>query len=120
MAAPTMYSDEELYQQTGSWEAAAALRDEQNNALNQYNWNQPAEVDYFAQQFGPDTYGVASLVNDPGAAVTVSAPAAAASLPTYESVYDVFGGRDATNDLITTFRNMGLSEDTIASVLQQD
>ena len=33
-------SDEELYQQTGSWEAAAALRDEQNNALNQYNWSQ--------------------------------------------------------------------------------
>jgi len=43
MAAPTMYSDEELYQQTGSWEAAAALRDAQNNALNQYNWSQQAD-----------------------------------------------------------------------------
>ena len=110
MAAPTVLSDEELYQQTGSWEAAAALRDEQNNALNQYNWSQQAAA-------APTNTGIASLVNDPGAAVTVSAPAAVASLPTYESVYDVFGGRDATNDLITTFRNMGLSEHAIATVL---
>jgi len=48
--APTMLSDEELYQQTGSWEAAAAARDAQNNALNQYNWAQQAAaaapVDY--------------------------------------------------------------------------
>lgn len=42
--APRVMSDEELFQQTGSWEAAAALRDEQNNALNQYNWSQPAAV----------------------------------------------------------------------------
>jgi len=42
--APKVMSDEELYQLTGSWEAAAALRDEQNNALNQYNWSQPAAV----------------------------------------------------------------------------
>ena len=40
--APTVMSDEDLYQQTGSWDAAAALRDQQNNALNQYNWSQPA------------------------------------------------------------------------------
>ena len=40
--APKMLSDEELYQQTGSWEAAAAARDAQNNALNQYNWAQQA------------------------------------------------------------------------------
>jgi len=39
---PTMLSDEELYQKTGSWEEAARLRDEQNNALNQYNWAQAA------------------------------------------------------------------------------
>ena len=36
MAAPIVMSDEQLFQLTGSWEAAAALRDEQNNALNQY------------------------------------------------------------------------------------
>jgi len=37
-------SDEDLYQLTGSWEDAAALRDEQNNAINQYDWSQPAAV----------------------------------------------------------------------------
>jgi hypothetical protein len=34
---PTMLSDEQLYQKTGSWEAAAAERDNQNRALNIYN-----------------------------------------------------------------------------------
>ena len=34
--APTMLSDEQLYQKTGSWEAAAAARDEQNRAANIY------------------------------------------------------------------------------------
>lgn len=42
MAAPQVLSDEQLYQLTGSWEAAAALRDEQNRALNEYNWSQEA------------------------------------------------------------------------------
>jgi hypothetical protein len=42
MAAPKMYSDEELFLQTGSWDEAAKLRDAQNNALNQYNWSQQA------------------------------------------------------------------------------
>lgn len=40
MAAPQVLSDEQLFQLTGSWEAAAALRDEQNRALNEYNWSQ--------------------------------------------------------------------------------
>jgi len=42
MAAPIVQSDEELFQLTGSWEAAAALRDEQYNALNDFNNSQPA------------------------------------------------------------------------------
>lgn len=33
-----IYTDEEFFQQTGSWEEAAALRDAQNNAINQANW----------------------------------------------------------------------------------
>ena len=37
-----MLSAEDLFKQTGSWEAAAAARDAQNNALNQYNWQQQA------------------------------------------------------------------------------
>jgi hypothetical protein len=47
---PEMLTDEQLFQKTGSWEAAAAARDAQNNALNQYNWAQQAAaatpVDY--------------------------------------------------------------------------
>ena len=39
---PTALTDEQLFQKTGSWEAAAAARDAQNNALNQYNWQQQA------------------------------------------------------------------------------
>lgn len=34
---PPTLTDEQLYQKTGSWEAAAAARDEQNRALNEYN-----------------------------------------------------------------------------------
>ena len=40
MAAPQILSDEQLFQLTGSWEEAAALRDAQNIALNEYNWAQ--------------------------------------------------------------------------------
>ena len=35
----------------------------------------------------------------------------------YSSIYDVFGGEGATNDLIATFRSMGLDDATIDSVL---
>jgi hypothetical protein len=67
--APTMLSDEELYQKTGSWEAAAAARDAQNNALNQYNWSQQAAAAaptpaYFTQNpdvasaFAQNSYGM--------------------------------------------------------------
>ena len=34
---PAMLTDEQLYQKTGSWEAAAAARDQQNRALNIFN-----------------------------------------------------------------------------------
>ena len=59
MAAPIVNSAEELFQLTGSWEAAAALRDAQNNALNQYNWSQQAaqQQSYQPSNGGYDTYG---------------------------------------------------------------
>jgi hypothetical protein len=41
---PEMLTDEQLYQKTGSWEAAAAARDAQNNAMNQYTWQQQADA----------------------------------------------------------------------------
>jgi len=34
---PKIFTDEELFQQTGDWNKAAALRDQQNVALSQYN-----------------------------------------------------------------------------------
>lgn len=42
MAAPIVMSDEDLFALTGDWNAAAALRDQQNRALNEYLWSQPA------------------------------------------------------------------------------
>lgn len=59
MAAPIVNSAEELFKLTGSWEAAAALRDAQNNALNQYNWSQQAaqQQSYQPSNGGYDTYG---------------------------------------------------------------
>jgi len=42
MAAPIVMSDEDLFALTGDWNAAAALRDAQNKALNEYNWSQSA------------------------------------------------------------------------------
>ena len=41
---PTVQSDTDLFAQTGDWNKAAAIRDEQNNALNAYNWQQQAEA----------------------------------------------------------------------------
>ena len=41
---PAMLTDEQLYQKTGDWKEAAALRDAQNNALNAYNWQQQADA----------------------------------------------------------------------------
>jgi hypothetical protein len=40
---PKMLTDEQLYQNTGSWDAAAAARDAQNNAMNQYTWDQQGQ-----------------------------------------------------------------------------
>jgi hypothetical protein len=95
-------------------------------------------IDYFAQQFGEDVFedtapadtGIATLTNNTQAADTsantgiatvtnnTSADTSAdTSAFNYESVYDVFGGEDATNDLIATFRSMGLDDNAIASVL---
>jgi len=53
-------------------------------------------IDYFAQQFGEDTY------EDTGY---------------YADLYDVFGGKDATFDLIDTIRSMGLDQAAIDTVL---
>lgn len=41
---PTVMADKDLFTQTGDWNKAAALRDEQINAVNAYNWQQQADA----------------------------------------------------------------------------
>jgi hypothetical protein len=41
---PTVMADKDLFTQTGDWNKAAALRDEQINAVNTYNWQQQADA----------------------------------------------------------------------------
>jgi len=41
---PTVMADKDLFTQTGDWNKAAALRDEQTNALNAYNNQQAADA----------------------------------------------------------------------------
>jgi hypothetical protein len=77
-----MYSDEELYQQTGSWEAAAALRDDQNRALNEYNWSQPAApAAVVTPQPVQNAFGVANYAQAMEPADQAEPPTGIASLP---------------------------------------
>jgi hypothetical protein len=83
MAAPIVLSDEQLFQLTGSWEAAAALRDEQNNALNQYNWSQAAPAVEAAAPVAPTLSApVAGLLDLPTVAPVDEPPAAPIDEPT--------------------------------------
>jgi hypothetical protein len=83
MAAPIVLSDEQLFQLTGSWEAAAALRDEQNNALNQYNWSQAAPAVEAAAPVAPTLSApVAGLLDFPTVAPVDEPPAAPIDEPT--------------------------------------
>ena len=55
-------------------------------------------------------------VQTPVVTLTTPTPAADTSTFNYESVYDTFGGKDATNALIAQIRAMGLSDSQIAEV----
>jgi lysophospholipase L1-like esterase len=50
-------------------------------------------------------------------AAPAAAPAAVASLPSYENAYSAFGGKEGTDSLLAQLRGMGLSEDNIDSSL---
>ena len=52
----------------------------------------------------------------PTPVVTVATPTSVTSSFNYESVYDAFGGKDATDALVAEFRAMGLSDSQIAEV----
>jgi hypothetical protein len=72
---PAMLSDEALYQQTGSWEAAAAARDAQNNAQNAYNWQQQADARDQAARASNVASDAAKLATAVGSNTNVPTPA---------------------------------------------
>jgi len=96
---PTALTDEQLFQKTGSWEAAAAARDAQNNALNQYNWQQQAAA--------------ANAANAAKLNTTAADYVKAASLPTETTADFISGANTAgiglTQPLATALQNSGLS-----------
>jgi len=126
--APAMLSDEQLFQKTGSWEAAAAARDAQNNALNQYNWAQQAAAPIAQVQAAPAAQAQAG-------ATQTAAPAAV--VPDASNWWEKQpGGVNAmydyiNNQLNTTFKNAtdaqvdaamkqyGISNEDVAGALRR-
>ena len=107
--APQILSDEQLYQKTGSWEAAAAARDEQNRALNIYN-----DAQRLAAAVNPAPQ---AQVQTQAAPVNLGQSAAdyvrSAATPTTTTEQFVTGAQQAgiglTQPLQTALANSGLS-----------
>ena len=113
---PKMLTDEQLYQKTGSWEAAAAARDQQNRGMNIYN-----DFQNLAKTIGvaPPTQAVAIPgvvdVTKPGQYVTDPATGKAVALSAYSPGFDpnnaitktylgelaAKGGTDTTSQMFT-------------------
>ena len=113
---PKMLTDEQLYQKTGSWEAAAAARDDQNRGMNIYN-----DFQNLAKTIGvaPPTQAVAIPgvvdVTKPGQYVTDPATGKAVALSAYSPGFDpnnaitktylgelaAKGGTDTTSQMFT-------------------
>ena len=119
---PAMLSDEQLFQKTGSWEAAAAARDQQNRALNIYNDAQRLATAVGAT--GPTQASAIPGVVDvtkPGQYVTDPATGKAVALSAYSAGFDPNnkitqtylgelaskGGTDSTSQF---FNQMGASQ----------
>lgn len=119
---PAMLTDEQLYQQTGSWEAAAAARDQQNRALNIYNDAQrlATAVGATAPTQAVAVPGVVDTTK-PGQYVTDPATGNAVALSAYSPGFDpnnkltqtylgelaAKGGTDTTSQM---FNQMGASQ----------
>jgi hypothetical protein len=119
---PATLTDEQLFQKTGSWEAAAAARDQQNRALNIYN---DAQKLYTASGAAPATQASAIPgvvdVTQPGQYVTDPATGKAVALSAYSAGFDpnnkiaqtylgelaAGGGKDTTSQM---FNQMGASQ----------
>lgn len=124
--APKLLTDEQLYQMTGSWEAAAAARDQQNRALNIYN--DAERLSAASSQPPTQAQLTTALVNllqtDPNAAYGDIVKAAATQGITPQQVQATFGTLPAGNDRTyvpdytpaqtTTINNAIASTDPIA------
>lgn len=114
--APKLLTDEQLYQMTGSWEAAAAARDQQNRAMNIYNDAQnlykavggapPTQASAIAGVVDPTQVG--QYVQDPATGKYVALSAYSAGFDpnnpitrTYLGELAAKGGQDSTSQVFT-------------------
>jgi hypothetical protein len=114
--APKLLTDEQLYQMTGSWEAAAAARDQQNRAMNIYNDAQnlykavggapPTQASAIAGVVDPTQVG--QYVQDPATGKYVALSAYSAGFDpnnpitrTYLGELASRGGTDTTSQVFT-------------------
>ena len=115
---PAMLTDEQLFQKTGSWEAAAAARDAQNNALNAYNWQQQAAArDAAANAANQSNWqqqaNAANAANAANLNTAATNYVASAATPNETAAQFITGANQAgiglTQPLATALQNSGLS-----------
>jgi len=124
---PTALTDEQLFQKTGSWEAAAAARDAQNNALNQYNWQQQAATAQQAPQAQAAPAAQAQAVQTAAPAPVVpNADAWWASQPGgLDAMYNTINQQIAANPNMTdaqidaAMKQYGISSQDVHNALQK-
>jgi len=132
---PDTFTDEQLYQQTGSWAAAAAARDQQNRALNIYNdasklyttsgahkptemWSMPGAVD-------PTQPG--QYVQDPATGKYVALSATSAGFDptnpitqTYLGELAAKGGQDRTSQLFNLYASQAQKDANAAAWAKEE
>jgi hypothetical protein len=114
--APKLLTDEQLYQMTGSWEAAAAARDQQNRAANVYNDAQnlikalggapPTQASAIAGVVDPTQVG--QYVQDPNTGKYVALSAYSAGFDPNNPITQTYlgelasrGGQDTTSQVFS-------------------
>jgi hypothetical protein len=132
--APTILSDADLFAKTGSWEAAAAARDAQNNALNQYNWAQQAAAQ--TQTALPDVRSTGTATQTQTAATQNAAATPAAVVPDasdwwakqpggVDALYSTINQQLAANPNMTdaqidaAMKQYGISNEDVAAALRK-
>ena len=114
--APKLLTDEQLFQMTGSWEAAAAARDQQNRAMNIYNDAQnlykavggapPTQASAIAGAVDPTQVG--QYVQDPATGKYVALSAYSAGFDPNNPITQTYlgelasrGGQDTTSQVFS-------------------